>query len=60
MSERSEVQNLSEPTVASEPLDATPDAAAAGQVQHGEPKNYPEDVDSDDDGAGVTANDSAD
>jgi hypothetical protein len=44
MSEKSEVQNLSEPTVATEPLDATPLAADADQVQHGEPKDYPKDV----------------
>ena len=44
MGEKSQVQNLSEPTVASEPLDATPPANEAGQVQQGEPKDYPEDV----------------
>ena len=44
MSERSEVQNLTESTVATEPLDASPPAADAGQVGQGEPKDYPEDV----------------
>ncbi len=44
MGEKSEVQNLTEATPASELLDATPPAADAEQVQHGEPKNYPEDV----------------
>ena len=44
MGEKSEVQNLTEPTPASELLDATPPAADAEQVQHGEPKDYPEDV----------------
>jgi len=44
MGEKSEVQNLAEPTVASEPLDATPPAADADQVQQGEPKDYPEDA----------------
>lgn len=48
MSERSEVQNLSEPTVATEPLDATPLATDAGQVGQGEPKEYPKDVQEDD------------
>ena len=41
--EKSEVQNLTEPTVATEPLDATPSAVEAGQVQQGEPKDYPDD-----------------
>lgn len=44
MGEKSEVQNLTDPTVASEPLDATPPAEDADQVQQGEPKDYPEDV----------------
>jgi hypothetical protein len=51
MGEKSEVQNLTEPTAATEPLDATPLAADAGQVQQGEPKAYPEDADGDDDEA---------
>lgn len=48
MGEKSEVQNLTEPTAATEPLDATPLAADANQVQHGEPKDYPEDAGGDD------------
>lgn len=44
MGEKSEVQNMTEPTAATEPLDAAPSAAEAGQVQQGEPKDYPEDV----------------
>ena len=46
--EKSEVQNLTEPTVATEPLDATPSAAEAAQVQQGEPKHYPDDLRDDD------------
>ena len=48
MSEKSEVQSLAEPTVATEPLDASPPAADAGQVAQGEPKDYPTDLQSDD------------
>jgi hypothetical protein len=44
MSEKSEVQNLTEPTVATEPLDASPFAAEADQVEDGVPKDYPKDV----------------
>lgn len=44
MGEKSEVQNTTEPTVATEPLDATPPAADANQVQQGEPKDYPDEV----------------
>lgn len=44
MTEKSQVQNLTEPTVATEPLDAGPLAEDADQVQHGEPKDYPKDV----------------
>ena len=47
--ERSEVQNLTESTVATEPLDATPSAADAAQVQQGEPRDYTTDVREDDD-----------
>lgn len=47
MSEKSEVQNLSGPTVATEPLDAGPPAADAKQVQQGEPKEYLQDADND-------------
>ena len=50
MSEKSEVQNLTEPAEATEVLDAAPLAADADQVQHGEPKDYPQDVTDDDDG----------
>mgnify|MGYP000862615858 CR=1 FL=1 len=42
MSEKSEVQNLEEPTEASEPLDAAPDAEDAGQTAQGAPKEYGE------------------
>lgn len=38
--QKSEVQNLDEPTEASEPLDPTPSAADTGHVVHGEPKDY--------------------
>ncbi len=48
MSEKSEVQNLTEPTVATESLDAAPLAADADQVEDGEPKDYPKDVREDD------------
>lgn len=44
MSEKSEVQNLDQAAPAKEALDAAPPAAAAGQVQQGEPKHYPEQV----------------
>lgn len=47
MREKSEVQNLSGPTVATEPLDAGPPAADAKKVQQGEPKEYPQDADDD-------------
>ena len=42
--QKSEVQNLTEPTVATEPLDASPPAADTGHVSEGEPKDYPEDA----------------
>lgn len=42
--QKSEVQNLSEPSVATEPLDASPPAANTGQVSEGEPKDYPKDA----------------
>ncbi len=48
MGEKSEVQNLTEPSVAGEPLDATPLAVDAGQVQQGEPKDYRKGVQEDD------------
>lgn len=48
MSEKSEVQNLTESTVATEPLDASPLATDAGQVGQGEPKDYAKDVQGDD------------
>lgn len=40
MSEKSEVQNLEGAAEATEPLDAAPAAADAGQVAQGEPKEY--------------------
>lgn len=49
MGEKSEVQNLTEADVAKEPLDASPPASTAGQVQQGEPKQYPEDAQKSDD-----------
>ncbi len=42
--QKSEVQNLTEPTVANEPLDASPLAAEADQVEDGAPKDYPKDI----------------
>lgn len=48
MGEKSEVQNLTESTVATEPLDASPLATDAGQVAEGAPKDYPKDVREDD------------
>lgn len=48
MGEISEVQNLTESTVATESLDASPLAADAGQVADGAPKDYPQDVREDD------------
>lgn len=51
MGEKSEVQNLTDPTVATEPLDATPAASDVNQVEQGEPKDYPDDVGEDDDAA---------
>lgn len=44
MGEKSEIQNLTEQTVATEPIDAGPRAQDADQVQQGEPKDYPRDV----------------
>lgn len=55
MTEKSEVQNLTDPADAAEVLDAAPLAADAGQVQHGEPKKYPDDVVEDDDGESYAA-----
>ena len=40
MSEKSEVQNLDGTAEATELLDAAPDAADAGQVAQGKPKEY--------------------
>ena len=45
--QKSEVQNLTEPTVATEPLDASPLAADTHQVAQGEPKDYPKDTPAD-------------
>jgi|BarGraNGADG00212_2_1021979.scaffolds.fasta_scaffold09719_2 hypothetical protein len=46
--QKSEVQNLTEPTVATEPLDASPLAADTDRVTNGEPKDYPKDTPPDD------------
>lgn len=42
MSEKSEVQNLDQPTEATEPLDVAPDADDAEHVAHGGPRKYGE------------------
>ena len=60
MSEKSEVQNLTESTVGTEALDASPLAADARQVQEGEPKDYPKDVREDEGEPTSTAHDRAD
>ncbi len=49
MGEKSEVQSLTEADVAGEPLDASPPASTAGQVQQGEPKQYPQEAQEPDD-----------